>query len=308
MRRLLLGAIFLTLVVAVWGVVRTWPRPAGDPARNSPTLAEFQRGIRVAQSSEATRPAAPRAAQPSVAIHPPQTMTEASLQPFRIASAQAMLPVSSIGENVPEHGMPQAAGPALAPNVPKLDVKAAGTPEVSDPQPAKPVTLAVANAATPPAAPEPVPAAAERLAQPAAVILATTSPAAGPTEPPAQAPHDPPNVQRQPPTAAHHAERISVHYHNDSRSAGDAQRLSGRLGSAGYGRVELHTTAHIIPASLVRYFTRQDASSASALAKSLAGKGADWRVDDCTAYRHKPEHGTIELWPATAGGGALAAH
>jgi hypothetical protein len=306
MRRFLLGVIVLTLSVAVWGVVRTWPTPADDPARNSPTLAEFQRGVRVAQSSETTRPTARHAPESPVAIPPLRTTNETGLRPFRIASAQAMLPVSSIGENVPEHGVPRAVMPTSAPNAEKLDVNTAVTVEVSDQRPAQRVTLAVASVPVPPAAPEP--AAADMPAQPASAVTAAAEPVAVPADPPTQASHDTPTAQRQPPTVAHHSEHISIHYHNDSRSVGDVQRLSGRLGSAGYGRVELHTTAHVIPASLVRYFTRQDASAAGALAKSLAGKGTDWRVDDCTAYRHKPEHGTIELWPATAGAGALAQH
>jgi len=306
MRRFLLGVIVLTLSVAIWGVVRTWPRPGDDPARNSPTLAEFQRGVRMAQSSETTRPVSRRTPEPPVATLPRRAVDESSLQPFRIASAQAMPLVSSIGENVPEHGVPRMALPTSAPSAAKLDVKAAATVEVSDARPAQPVMPAVASAPASPVAPEPV--AADRSVQPAVAVIATAAPAAASTEPPAEAPRDPPTAQRPPPAVAHHGERISIHYHNDSHSVSDAQRLSGRLGSTGYGRVELHTTAHVIPASLVRYFTRQDASAAGALARSLAGKGADWRVDDCTAYRHKPEHGTIELWPATAGGGTLAAH
>jgi hypothetical protein len=153
MRRFLLGVVFLTLSVAVWGVVRTWPKPGDDPARNSPTLAEFQRGVRMAQPSETTRPVSRRASETPVATRLPHTMDEASLQPFRVASAQPMLPVSSIGENVPEHGVPQAARPTSEPNVPKLDVKAADTVKVSDAQPDKSVTLAVASAPEPPAAP-----------------------------------------------------------------------------------------------------------------------------------------------------------
>src|SRR6516165_9150261 len=106
MRRFFLGVIVLTLSVAIWGVVRTWPRPGDDPARNSPTLAEFQRGVRMAQSSETTRPVSRRMLEPTVATPRRRAIDEASLQAGRIASAQAMRLVSSIGENVPEHGVP----------------------------------------------------------------------------------------------------------------------------------------------------------------------------------------------------------
>jgi hypothetical protein len=108
--------------------------------------------------------------------------------------------------------------------------------------------------------------------------------------------------------SGHHVEHVSIHYHTDSRSLADAQRISSRLGSAGLSKAEMHTTAHTIPAPLVRYFSRQDAPAAVSLAKALGSKPTDWRVDDCTAYRHKPDRGTIELWPVTAGTIPLAAH
>ncbi|MGA8192111.1 MAG: hypothetical protein WB902_01930 [Acetobacteraceae bacterium] len=72
--------------------------------------------------------------------------------------------------------------------------------------------------------------------------------------------------------------------------------------------VEMHSTAHIVPLSLVRYFSRQDASAAVALAKGLGSKTTDWHVDDCTAYQHKPERGTIQLWPATVATPSMVAH
>jgi hypothetical protein len=96
------------------------------------------------------------------------------------------------------------------------------------------------------------------------------------------------NVAHQTLNAVRHGGRIAIHYHGDTRSRTNAQRISSRLGSAGLSPVKMHTTAQIIPASLVRYFSRQDAPAAISLAKGLGSKVTDWQVDDCTAYQHKP--------------------
>ncbi len=116
------------------------------------------------------------------------------------------------------------------------------------------------------------------------------------------------NAAHQTLITGRHGERIAIHYHSDIRSRSDAQRISVRLGSAGMSTVEMHSTAHIVPLSLVRYFSRQDASAAVALAKGLGSKTTDWHVDDCTAYQHKPERGTIQLWPATVATPSMVAH
>jgi hypothetical protein len=97
-----------------------------------------------------------------------------------------------------------------------------------------------------------------------------------------------------------HVDHVSIHYHGDARSRTDAQHISNRLGSSGLSAIEMHTTAHVIPVSMVRYFSRRDAPAAISLAKGLGSKATDWRVDDCTAYQHKPDRGTIQIWPATA--------
>jgi hypothetical protein len=70
--------------------------------------------------------------------------------------------------------------------------------------------------------------------------------------------------------------------------------------NSGLNMLEMHTTARIVPTPLVRYFSPRDAQAAISLAKGLGSKPTDWRVDDCTTYQHKPERGTIQIWPATA--------
>jgi hypothetical protein len=98
----------------------------------------------------------------------------------------------------------------------------------------------------------------------------------------------------------YHVDRISIHYRGNERSRLVAHRLLVKLASANVGTVEMRTTAHVMSESTVRYFFSKDAPAAFSLAKALGTNPSAWRVEDCTAYRHKPEPGTVEIWPATA--------
>ena len=51
MRRFFLSLLLLGIFGALLGAVLTWPEAATDVARNSPTLPEFQTGVRVFQPS-----------------------------------------------------------------------------------------------------------------------------------------------------------------------------------------------------------------------------------------------------------------
>ncbi len=137
--------------------------------------------------------------------------------------------------------------------------------------------------------------------------LSRTAPPAAPeaapvTGPVPTQPSDPLRREVSFRTAAtgHYVDRISIHYHIDDRSRMIAHSLLLKLESAGLSPVEMHTTAHALPASTVRYFAPQDAAVAASLARALASNASPWRVEDCTSYRHKPEPGTVQLWPATA--------
>jgi hypothetical protein len=97
-----------------------------------------------------------------------------------------------------------------------------------------------------------------------------------------------------------HVEHISVHYYNNVRSRTEAQRIARRLKTIGLSTVEMHTTAQDAASPLVRYFWQEDAPAAASLAQLLGRKSAVWHPEDCTAYRHKPSQGTLQIWPVTA--------
>jgi hypothetical protein len=297
MRRFLLSVTFVTLSVAILGVLATWPKVAENPARTAPTLAEFQRGIRMTPPSTAARPASP---VPATQVEPPRRVVMlvtasspravADADQQRMASTRPLPQVLEFGENVPAVGAPRSPVPHPA-------------PEAARPDGAPPEAAQVSNARStsntpPPAARTAIASASEEIV----LSIASIARAVETEEPPAVIADDP-VANTPPPTSviARHAEQIAIHYHNDSRSSADAKRISSRLGSAGANRIEMRTTAHIVPASSVRYFARQDASAAASLARMLGSSATEWRVDDCTAYRHRPARGTIEVWPATVG-------
>lgn len=329
MRRFLLGVLLLILVGAALGAVLTWPKPENDPARTSPTLAEFQRGVRISQPSDTTKQSPPiLAVRPErlwrgatiVAALSAHAVSEASNQldpdwytsgkTYRVASTQPLLQLLSAGENVPEAGLPQLPKSQTTPDVPRQEEQPTEVVPFPTTESAQAATLAVASTPEPnqsttstkPAAIADTPLQEDRSTASPARAVETTEPRAQTSDNPAT------SASFQTLMAGHHVEHVSIHYPTDSRSLADAQRISSRLGSAGLSKAEMHTTAHTIPAPLVRYFSRQDAPAAVSLAKALGSKPTDWRVDDCTAYRHKPDRGTIELWPVTAGTTPLAAH
>jgi hypothetical protein len=145
--------------------------------------------------------------------------------------------------------------------------------------------------------------------RPANLEAGASVPAAGTEGPRAQIPTDPKtNIPPHTLVTGHSIQRISIHHRSDDRSRTDAQWILGQLASAGASKVEMRTTARKISSPVVRYFSPQDAPAASAVAKQLRSKTAVWRVEDCTAYRRKPEPGTIQIWQATAATSASGAN
>jgi hypothetical protein len=322
MRRFLLGLMLLNLSGAVAGAVLSWPKGPRDPSITSPTLSEFQSGVRISLLSAATNqpsPVSPAQPEPvqrgdaQVATPPTPAAEEAGHQPgsdwntsgqtYRLASNESPQQLLSAGENVPEADLPRLPFLHATPDVPRQVDRPPEAVLLASIEPAHAAeTLAVANTTEPrlPDVPTRPATIADTLRQDD-LSTENAAPAAEMAKQRAQIPSDPEaNVSRQTPVAGGHVEHISIHYHGDLRSRTDAQRISSRLGSAGLRKVEMHTTAHIIPIALVRYFSRRDAPAAISLAKGLGSKATDWRVDDCTAYEHKPERGTIQIWPATA--------
>ncbi len=322
MRRFLLGLVFLNLLGALVGAVLTWPKSATDPESTSPTLAEFQTGVRIAVVSDATTqssdvPAVRSERMPErlqrgdtrVAMSLAQIVVEAGReldsgwdpiggQPYRVASNQSMQEMFSAGDFVPEASLPRLPSPLATADVLRQEdrpTEAVLTPAVmntSEPSLSVPAIPPATLPATLIAFGE-TPRQDDLSAEPPVVAVEVEKPRAQTSIDQAT------KGSRETLTAGRHVDHISIHYHGDKRSRADAQRISSRLGSAGPRSVEMHTTAHVVPASLVRYFSRQDAAAAISLAKGLGSNATDWHVDDCTAYQHKPERGTIQLWPAT---------
>jgi hypothetical protein len=231
----------------------------------------------------------------------PEPARQSPPQPFRIAFNGPPQEMLSVGENVPEADLPALPKPHATQGAPLPDEHPSEAERPAGTEPTPVVTLAAAgmpaqvrsDVATTPATIADTPRPDDRPADSPGAAAEAQKPRAQATNSPGA------SVSRQTLMAGRHAEHVSIHYHSDTRSRTDAQRISGRLGSAGLAAVEMHTTAHVMPASLVRYFSPRDAADAAALAKALGSKANDWRVDDCTAYQHKPERGTIEIWPAT---------
>jgi hypothetical protein len=320
MRRFLLGLLALTLCGAVVGAVLTWPKPASDPARIGPTLSEFQTGVRISLLADATKQPSRAPAAESEPMQREETQIAAPLaqalgetprqldsgwdpsgQTFRVASNQSLQQMLSAGENAPEAGPPRLPLSHAAGDVPRQKDRPTEAVLAASTEPAQGATLAVVSTPEPspptvlvePIAIADTPWQDDRSTERPVVAVETEKPRTR-TSNDAEA-----NASHQTLTTGRHVEHIAIHYHGDTRSQTDARRIASRLGSVSLSTVEMHTTAHIIPASLVRYFSRQDAPAAISLAKGLGSKATDWHVDDCTAYQHKPEHGTIQLWPAT---------
>jgi hypothetical protein len=94
------------------------------------------------------------------------------------------------------------------------------------------------------------------------------------------------------------AAQLSIHYWQGSPSArADAERLAKRFASSGVGTSQLLRTQHVVREPVVRYFFVADAGAATRIVGELRKAGGNWRVEDCTHYRHKPPAGTIQVWP-----------
>jgi hypothetical protein len=286
MRRFFLGLLLLGLSGAALGAVLTWPHRASEVAGNSPTLSEFQTGVRVQQLSALVAQNPGKANGETIAAKQlSHVMDEARYELDRTSgSGQADLFASSrsppqplsAGDNLPEMVPPQPAGLHMA--APAATEVAANAPVID-----------------PPSLP------AQSTALPPGDLSTETALAPGMEQPRTQTQYErATDVPQEMLMTDGHVERISIHYYKDTQSRTDAQQILAQLRSAGLNKVEMHTTARGISAPLVRYFSVQDAPAAVSLAKMLGSKTATWRADDCTAYRRKPEPGTLELWPASA--------
>ena len=273
MRWAFLGLLLL-VSLSLLAVLVTWP---GERARTGVSLSEFQNGLRIDRLATSRPDAAPDPHRPGAPGGGQREASRTDSPVFAIAVAQAH------AADAPRTG-PAARPPAMG----NLDNIVAQVPAETQPvQPAGPRTMdAAPRPADPPAA----------LAVPAVPETATAAPAAPPARPRVPARAEPVAAT---PTSVHQPDHISIHYRLDERSRLAARRVQVKLETAGLRTVDMRTTAHVIAASTVRYFSPQDAPAAVLLAKALATGSAVWRVEDCTAYRHKPEPGTFQLWPAT---------
>jgi hypothetical protein len=94
------------------------------------------------------------------------------------------------------------------------------------------------------------------------------------------------------------AAQLSIHYWQGSPSArANAERLAKRFASSGFGTSQLLRTQHVVREPVVRYFFVADAGAATRIVGELRKASGNWRVEDCTHYRHKPPAGTIQVWP-----------
>jgi hypothetical protein len=178
----------------------------------------------------------------------------------------------------------------------------------AEPPPAVPDPVARTQVPTAPAEPPPEagsagiavePGAGASPRQPADQATETVVPAVAAARAPAPDMR-PTRFSGQNPIAGHHAGHISIHYHVDDRSRLAAQRAWIRLASAGLGTVEMHTSVHVVPSPVIRYFSPQDAPVATSLARTLGRDKVAWQVEDCTAFRRKPAPGSVQIWPSAA--------
>jgi hypothetical protein len=327
MRRFFLGLLLLSLSGALVGAVMSWPTSAVDPQRTSPTLTEFQTGVRVSQlSGTPNRPSLELAAEPEqmpgndthaaeLLAHPvgepdnrPDHGSDASGQPSHPAAAESQPRMVAAGDDAPGTGPPQSAAP---PDVHRQEDRPTEPVVLRSAVPAQAVTEVVAKTA----ADTPTPGVSARspantdVTQQRDMTAETPARAPGKDKQPAQTSNGlATDVPHQMPMTGRHVEHVSIHYRGDARSRTNAQQLSSQLKSAGVRKVEMHTTAHSVSSPLVRYFSQQDAPAANSLAKWLESRTSVWRVEDCTAYRHKPAAGTVQVWlTTTAASTSLAA-
>ncbi len=291
--------LLLLVCLSLLAVQATWPDGARQHVRTGVSLSEFQNGIRIDRPQPPVRDAArdrPRTADTrakpgmaaSAAAAAGTGLPPPAARPPAPGGAPADAPVFAITVAQAQAADEPQTGPAARRQaVGGLDnivaqaetdqAQAPGPqttgPQTTGPQPLGPPTMAETPQPADPSAPDPAAAAAE---------------------PP---PRREPAARTQ--AAVAHPERITIHYRADERSRLVAQRVLLKLASAGLSTAEMHTTVHAIAASTVRYFSPKDAPAAATLARELGTGAGVWRVEDCTAYRHKPEPGTVQLWPAT---------
>jgi hypothetical protein len=289
MRSFLLGLLLLGVFGALVGAVLTWPEATSDVAGNSPTLSEFQTGVRIAQAAGV----------------PGQRTLAASARPERMANSDmpaaeqlaivAMNDAGAAGGSLPEIGLPQRP----TPDIPRQQEAPAGAVVARAASPAHTATAALAPATDPPGEPKGPSAHADppRQGHPQnggeALALGMPKPATRTQDDRAA------NGPHRAPVSGLHVERISIYHGRDDRSETDAQRIASLLSTAGLTTVEMHTTTRGTRSPFVRYFAKEDAAAARSLAKLLGSKTTIWRTVDCTSCRRKPEQGTLQLWPAT---------
>jgi hypothetical protein len=91
---------------------------------------------------------------------------------------------------------------------------------------------------------------------------------------------------------------VTIHYQKRLALAKEAaSRLAAVIVARGFRKVSLQSTGHDAKQPYIRYFFREDAPAAAALAKVLDGSAANWQIEDCTSWRHKPKSGTLQVWP-----------
>jgi hypothetical protein len=282
---------------AHWGA----DRPA-DPAQSKPSTEPNQRTkTEVGAANPAIQQAAPSTdvrASEKVTVADVPLATAPTLAPARDApgaptqlapmAAQATLPTNiatpsgdaaSVANNPTQIG----AAPQGAVRASPISDAASGSPASETlPQPSQ--GLAVA----PPPSPE-----AQRWAavvQPNTAIAAPQQQAIVPAQE---------NLAATKPASTGIAAHFSIHYRVGSiKALADAESLAKSLTSSAFDAPKVLTTRHVVQASVVRYFFRQDADVANVAVQELQSGGGTWRTEDCTGYRHKPSAGSIEVWPA----------
>lgn len=279
-------------VVARNGSSSDQPRPPGPDTAAAETAVD-------ANPPEAGPPGPQAELGTDPAIAPAQT-SDAAQAELSAPTQTSADPETVVTQDTSGAGAVQPSGSPTTPATPRPgdNPAVAAVPDQQAPEPA-----ATAAAETPP------PAGSPALETQSAAIASPPLPderpmsAAGPAIGPAPAQHaEPPRSEPafRPGVPARHADRISIHHRVDERSRIFAHWVLVKLESTGLSTIEMHTTAHAIPAPTVRYFSAKDAPAAVSLAKALGTGSIAWRVEDCTGYRHKPEPGTLQIWPATA--------
>jgi hypothetical protein len=95
--------------------------------------------------------------------------------------------------------------------------------------------------------------------------------------------------------------RVFIHFRADADDATvEVKRIASRLRGIGVASVKFRAVADTPRVPNIRYFFADDATASRKIAAELTGTGRAWQVRDFTAYRIKPQHGTIEIWIPTS--------